>query len=88
MEPLRYFNSLGEDKVILLNLVVRNEIVQSTEPYIGEGDLESMSRGSSSHAISTSVSVPHIRNVFELFDWWRFDDPEDLTRDELRVWQY
>ena len=64
-----------------------NEIVLSTEQYTGEEDVESTPPGPSSHAVSTSVSVLHIRNVFELSDLPRFGDPEDLTRDEVRVWQ-
>ena len=59
-----------------------NQIVSSTDPYIGEADVES-----SSHAMSTSISITHTRNKFELVDWLRFDDPEGLTRDELRAWQ-
>ncbi len=71
----------------LKKIPIANENLDRTDPYIGDADVELALQESSFHAMSTSISVTHIRNVFEIIDWLNFDDPEILIRDELRAWQ-
>ena len=88
MDFLDYFSLVGEEEVLQLQILIWHQrILLWANLSIGEVDIELAPQGSSSHAMSTSISIPQKRNKFELIDWIRFDHPEDLTRDELRAWQ-